>query len=365
MQLCNYFKPFIVEGNGLIADTMKSLIYHELPSVFEYIDFDDDYPFMEPLLFAYFNREGLEFDLTKLMAGYSKTGLIDHVNIPEGCTEYLPNKGYFARSLEGQLQKVSPILHLDEHLSVIRYQHDLIRNNFRDNNDKIAEVEIENTTSFHFSSCQAALRTIQNQLSDLYEEMIKTNRNIILFSNPEVYCFSTLQTHGAAYLSTIPENGRGFFLEELIHQCAHNTFNAVLFDKQKFFKIDVEKANMGDFLGNSLEKRTIFSAFHGLFTVAKRYEAFYILYKEGVFVAEERHEFLGRFADLEKRFKTGLERLPLGEVFTPEGINFFEQLYSVCEYVITHTQELKGVFQLHNQPPEFSYQHFLQLNPLP
>ena len=129
------------------------------------------------------------------------------------------------------------------------------------------------------------------------------------------------------------------------------------------FKVNIEKEILGNYINRSNEKRTIYSAIHGLFTVAKRYEAFYFLYRINIFNKRQKHEFMGRIADLKKRFRTGLEMLPFSSIFTEKGMYLYETLDNNCFEYSLKLSHLDNIFDLSNQPQEFSYKLFEQLNP--
>ncbi|AQG79779.1 hypothetical protein [Spirosoma montaniterrae] len=138
----------------------------------------------------------------------------------------------------------------------------------------------------------------------------------------------------------------------------------ILFKREKFFISDPEQTILGDLIGRPLEQRTVLSAVHGLYTVAKRYEAFRLLKELNVFEGLQKHEFLGRLADLEKRYHTGLELMNLHNIFTPKGIEVYTLIDQICGQEIERVRDLKGVFELSNQPDEFSYEHFQRVNPI-
>lgn len=72
---------------------------------------------------------------------------------------------------------------------------------------------------------------------------------------------------------------------------------------------------------------------------------------------------MGRLANLKKRFHTGLELLNLDEVYTERGKQVYEILDHKCVNIISKLHHIEGMFDLSNQPAEFSYAHFLAANP--
>jgi hypothetical protein len=366
MILSNQFKPLIDEGISSMADNMKTICFHEFPDVFENIEFDNDRAFLDPLLFAYFNSTK-DIGIENILSGYYKKPFNHKLAFESQNRDeviYLPNIGYFyaPSTFTNLLSPNEKPLFLSNGIEVYRHSHQLWKNKFKVNNE-VATVEVSNCTKNHFKNLQKAFYVIEKNLPELHAELLIANRSIILFHNPSVLCFVSLEIHGASFLSTIPDNNEIFFLEEIIHQCSHNTFNSILFNRERFFKIDPEKTLLGELNGNVHERRTLYSAFHGLFTVAKRYEAFYNLYKNNVFEGRNRHEFLGRFADIKKRFRTGIELVDHKEVFTDQGLEVYETLDSFISSTLPHVRELDEMFDLSNQPSEFSYSKFCEFNP--
>jgi HEXXH motif-containing protein len=393
--LCEQFRQEVIDGMGAIADTMKALLYQQAPELFKCLDFERDDIFLEPLLFAYFNHADRDqcATLPQLLFGYldkaSRPACIPVVSADNGVV-YLPQIGYFKTGVRhAQLDLVyengvirlehagehvphtfeSRLLVADGKLEVYRYNHPLFIQDYVPYDPWLkdlppVEVEVEDTVKRHLPSLEKALAILKRYCPPVYEEILATNRSVTLFHNPAVYCFVTLSIHGAIFLTTIPENDEVFFLEELIHQCSHNTFNAVLFDKEPYFTIDVEREMLGVHLNKRNETRTIYSALHGLYTVVKRYECFDVLYHEDIFSGRQKHEFLGRIGDIKKRLHTGLDGLDSDRVYTPKGVEMYRRMQRTGDDVAQRLSALDGVFDFSNQPYEFSYAKFAELNPL-
>jgi len=392
--LCQYFHQDVMNGMGAIADTMKSLLYSQAPDLFTVLDFDRDEIFLEPLLFAYFNHPNPDqcATLPQLVLGYLNSAVrpvsIPVVSAGDGAI-YLPQIGYFKTALpHARLDLVcdNGVFHLEHHgenvaytfeerlivagglLEVYRYNHPLFAPYYIPSDREINDlppvaVDVEGAVKRHISHLERALAILKQYSPALYEEILATNRRITLFHNPAVNCFVTLAVHGAIFLATIPDNDEVFFVEELIHQCSHNAFNAILFDKASYFKIDVEHELLGEHLHRPSETRTLYSAIHGLYTVTKRYEVFEVLYRENIFQGQQKHEFLGRIGDLKQRLHTGLDDLNFDQVYTPKGLEMFQLLRQTGDEKAKHLQDVDGVFDFSNQPAEFSYAKFAELNP--
>lgn len=392
MILCEALNDQIKEGINQMADFMKALVYNEAPDIFEQIDFDNDKAFLEPFLFTYFNNQDKKYPLESILNGYLKEKSETPLQVlpnKEGIA-YIPQIGYFKPVKENKVNPNVPDelpLLLSNGIELLTHQHSLVEERFEVNViivnqpintltkeqieefgkavDGVTEVEITQTTKYHYNHLQKAFDIIEEHLSALHEEILLSNRRIVLFHNRTVLCFVTIQVHGTSFITTIPENDEIFFIEEIIHQCSHNTFNSLFFNKDDYFKIDVENTILGTLIGKEdREIRTVYSVLHGLCTVAKRFEAFHILYKKNIFSGKQKHEFLGRFADLRKRSKLGLELLNHSSVFTAKGLEIYNLLDQTCTDICNATKELEGIFNFSNQPSEFSYKKFCELNPL-
>jgi hypothetical protein len=261
------------------------------------------------------------------------------------------------------------LLVADGRLEVYRYNHPLFAPYYVPYDRYVkdlppTEVNVDNVVKHHLPALQRAIAILKQYCAPFFDEILATNRSITLFHNPAVNCFVTMSAHGAVFLATIPENDEVFFVEELMHQCSHNAFNAILFDKAGYFKIDVEHEILGDYLNKKNETRTLYSAIHGLYTVVKRYEGFDTLYTEDIFSGRQKHEFLGRIGDLKKRLHTGLDGLDCDKVYTPKGIEMYQLLRQTGDNMAQHLQALDDLFDFSNQPEEFSYAKFAEINPL-
>jgi hypothetical protein len=392
--LCKHLHQDVINGMGAIADTMKALVYNQAPELFAVLDFERDDIFLEPLLFAYFNHANRDqcATLPQLLFGYldscARPDHIPVVSAGDGII-YMPQIGYFKTAIanarldlvydngvfrfEHAGQTVAytfeeRLMVADGQLEVYRHNHPLFAPYYIPYNRWVKDlpavaVDVETAVKRHLPRLERAFAILKQYCLPFYDEMLATNRSVTLFHHSAVNCFVTLAIHGAIFLTTIRDNDEVFFVEELMHQCSHNAFNAVLFDKASYFKIDVEHEILGEHLNKKNETRSLYSAIHGLYTVVKRYEGFAVLYTEDIFRGRQKHEFLGRIGDLKKRLHTGLDDLDFDKVYTPKGFEMFQLLRQTGDEMAKRFQGLDGVFDFSNQPDEFSYAKFAELNP--
>lgn len=188
-------------------------------------------------------------------------------------------------------------------------------------------------------------------------------KKIYLHDNPKIINFTTVENLGMLYFYVIGKNNLIYFIEELIHQGAHNYLYYVVHNRKDYFKIDVDNLIMRDLTKKEWDYRNIYGAFHGLYTVTQRVVYFDKLLTKNVFSGKEKHELLGRLADQFTRFRTGLELLDFKEVYTDKGIAFYNELDTKCVSVLKKYIKLKDEFDLSNRDLDFRYDYFCKLNP--
>jgi hypothetical protein len=119
---------------------------------------------------------------------------------------------------------------------------------------------------------------------------------------------------------------------------------------------------MKDLTKQSWDYRNFYGAFHGLYTVTRRVECFDILLSKNVFSGREKHELLGRMADMFPRFQTGLELLNLDEVYTAKGKGFYLELTEKCKTILEKYKKLQFEFDFSHQDLDFRYEDFCKIN---
>jgi hypothetical protein len=381
-------------GQSIYADNIKLLIYHDNQSLFDLLEFDDDTIFLEPLLFAYFNQKSTcNFPIEQILFGYiSPFRRPDKIRIVFNIdgVAYLPKIGYF--KIENSITEAIlynktngfEIKNVDEIISytfyeiltidngnfeILRFGIPLLDDYFEryvedslTNEKEKVSVSIFESGYLFLPYIEKSIEIIKKNLPDYYEKFKLTNRRIVIFYNPDVLSFVTKQIHGFIFLTTSQSNDEVFFVEELIHQGSHNILNSILYDNFVLFKINPEIHTLGSYIGNPLENRSILSTFHGLYTVAKRVEYFPVLLQKKIFKGKQLHEFQGRFCDQYRRFRTGFEQVDLNELFTESGESFYQEIDSMCFRILKKFEDTIYIFNMSNQPNEFSYEHFCILN---
>ncbi|MDO6491221.1 MULTISPECIES: hypothetical protein [unclassified Cellulophaga] len=349
-----------------IINTIKLLIYKEDKSILDKINFNNDDIFIEPLLFSYFNLKTNKnvAILAEIIQGYhtkeEKYKLRHSYNRNE--VAYIPKVGYFKYFKDtlyepilkkGDFEIVKEI-HLVQESYFVEFYKGSILNSTPIHNSVWKE---------HYKEVFYAIDIIRKYLPKYYKKLVFANKKIYLHDNPKILNFTSIETLGMLYFYVIGKNNIIYFIEELIHQGSHNYLYYVVHNRKDYFKIDVENILMSDYTKKEWDYRTIYGAFHGLFTVTERVECFDILLSRNIFSGKEKHELLGRLADQFLRFRTGLELLKLNEVFTEKGVNFYNSLDEKCAFILHKYSKLKSEFDLSNRDLDFRYDDFCILNP--
>lgn len=360
----------LILAKDSFAEIFKILLYKENPAFFDTLDINNDDSFLEPLLIAYFNVKKkkeihpklLHDILQKTKSKRSERPLMYSENA-EGIA-YIPNRGYYKN---GNEKPFDSILKIDV-FEILKYCHPVLEPYFMETyKGRILDSNPRHTTKWQdgMGDLTIAIEIIKDHLPEFYKKLCFANRKIYLHDNPKILNFTTKETLGMLYFYVMDCDNTLYFIEELIHQGSHNFFYYLLLNKNEFFKIDVEfEAFMRDFTPQKKDHRSIYGAFHGLYTVYNRLECFDRLLSEAVFKNEQKHELLGRLTDQFRRFHTGLQLLDLDTVFTQKGVELYQELDSKCELLLKKYQNLKNIFDLSHRDLDFRYSEFCVLNPI-
>jgi hypothetical protein len=139
-------------------------------------------------------------------------------------------------------------------------------------------------------------------------------------------------------------------------------FNALTLAKERFLATDPD-TRLGVPHGNDHESRTVYSAFHGMFTYVTIGQALAALLERRVFDARRAHEAVGRLGLVLRKFKYDLALLDHAEFWTPLGRRCWRQFESIFAGLQARYAPLTQGFDYSNQPYVFDYHLFAKLNP--
>jgi hypothetical protein len=357
----------ILQNKDIIINTIKILIYKNFPEVIKKINFEDEKLFLEPLLFSFFNSKKetpySKETLKEILIGYflKKEQIFIENSYNNKEIAYIPKIGYFKKGenkpydtvlIEDDFEILKELHPTQEKYFVEFYKGHIVNKN----------PDYNSVWKSYYPKLVEAIKIIKNHLPDFYKELIFSNKKIYLHDNSKILNFTSVETLGMLYFYVIGNNNLIYFIEELIHQGSHNYLYYVVHNRKDYFKIDVDNLIMRDFTKQQWDYRSIYGAFHGLFTVSQRLDCFDKLLNQDVFSGKEKHELLGRLSDQFTRFRTGLELLKLNKVFTKKGVLFYKELDAKCESILKKYERLKGQFDLSNRDLDFRYDDFCKLN---
>lgn len=355
-----------MKNNFLIIEIIKILIYKEESALLEKVDFNNDSVFLNPLLFAYFNNKKNEcFSknmLSEILQGFflKKEPLKLKYSYNNKGISYVPNVGYFKND-----KQFDDILNIED-FEILKEIHPVLEKYFVEFykghilNPKPEHNSVWQKNYFEF---EKAVLIIKKYLPEFYKDLSFANKKVYLHDNPKILNFTSIETLGMLYFYVISKESLIYFIEELIHQGSHNFLYYVTHERIEYFKIDVDTIMLRDFTKEDWDYRTVYGAFHGLYTVTRRLDCFDILLSMNVFSGKQKHELLGRLADQFTRFRTGLELLNLDEVYTEKGKAFYEELDKKGSSVLIKYEKLRNEFDLSNRDLDFRYTDFCELNP--
>jgi hypothetical protein len=387
-----FFLKEFENGQAQFCDSIKALLFKSNENIFDLLDFGNDEIYLEPMLFAYFNSKNPLESLDQIIFGYvnnEKRPVQIKVYSNEDGIVYLPKIGYFYSNLKktyldlryNHLNNLielfnginpvnyafSPIETLTQipHIEICLHSNSLLSKYFIEwaGFKDFESLKIKDTAIDQKRLIETSFEILKRSSFDDYGMLTRSTRKIYLFRNPEIRCFVTRAVHGAIFLN-VPENSNEtFYLEELIHQCSHNVFNAITADIKEYFKVD-PSSSLSNFIRRDGEKRSLYDAFHGHYTVCKGIEYLSKCLNNVGFVGDKLYELIGRIAIKEKRFRIGLNLVDFNQVFTQKGATTYGLLDNACERVISSHPFIFNKYNFSNQKAVFDYSRFKDVNPI-
>lgn len=354
------FESYIESGQQNLIDTIKKSLYLIDNEIFDTLDFYKDELYQEPLLYAFMSGDKSQFPLKQILfKNYfeNEQPIEFELKTDADGTIYLPDYGYLNTELPSQYlkaRKASGGIELSKNEESITFSKNGIRysqvhpqiefTNYIDllsrrffvnwanfSAEQAAALLSENSQRVgdeHYEKLDRALNLIE-QISPWDHKMIgKLLKRIVLFNEPELRCFATVQAHGCIYINADKDATVPYFAEEIIHQYSHVVFNAVLQNPSQFFKMD-QNTKFSEITGDD-DNRTLFGTFHGMYTTSKIVEFFLTSLERadlGEILTElEIKEITGRLALNKKRLNPKISQTTLMQLFTPLGTELYNHL---------------------------------------
>ncbi|WP_435255354.1 hypothetical protein [Tenacibaculum sp. A30] len=360
-----------------LADLMKTYALSQNKKIFNVIKFENDEAFLEPLLISHFfatkfKRKTLPLD--SLLFGYfstCKNEIPSNLSFNKDNIAFVPKIGYYEKILDKNKKldylAFKPQIKIkNSNIEIYRSIPQLLEFQFNNTSDNDQECFspnfIEKLIKDKKSEIDKSLQIIKIIMPRYYSQIISVAKGVILFKSNKLVSFASRISPGIAYLNIQKEDKLIFFIVEMIHQFGHNIFYRILNSQKTFFKIHPDTL-LRSLNNNQKEKRTLYSAFHGLFTTTKVATGLELmLNNSSLFNKEEAKEIIGRFADNKRRFRTGLEKMDLNEVFTPLGVKLYKMLDKECENIYKRNKHITDNLIVESQPFVYDHNLFLKEN---
>ncbi|GCC52872.1 hypothetical protein SanaruYs_31110 [Chryseotalea sanaruensis] len=390
MKLLNFEidKNLVFNNQAELADTIRVLFYKQNPLLFDKLAYDNDLAFLEPTLFYFFLAESK--NLTTSTLEQSVFGYIEPSLRPkefEARSDQfgfinLPNIGYLHSEPSQQVKIVwdfnSKELRIKDQISKLttdsfingtsirlcKHHSFLISQLSLDGEMVRFNESADHTLTRHLNHIENAFVMMKKISPEFTELLINTVREISIMSSPNIYSMAAISYHGTAFINTEGlAHDEVFFIDDLAHQCGHVVFNALTLQTTEYLKVPKETF-LREFISEKREGRTIYGAFHGLFT----YTTILFFLDKALsgfqFDVKQRHEIIGRIGFYTKKFGSDLKSLDNDQIFTSEGLKFIKKFKDGYDYINDKYNDKLILMNFEGSPYVFSYDFFNQLNPI-
>lgn len=383
-------------GKEQLIENIKILLYKEKEDVFEFLDFENDSIYQEPLFFAYF-KEKRKKQLDPIIFGFINSEICkkDICTLSdENGRIYIPNIGWLIckqKNTKFNLSELIKEAHIKEssfalepllfiegtNIEILKYPVELLKQFYYDEHLNSIEVEIEKITKRHIKNVTTAFNLIKKYAPEHFDLIESVTKKIVIFNVDTNLrnSFATLSAHGIAFFNAYQEDyNEIFFVDDIAHQTGHIIFNALIYDIDKFLKVKpstVVQEIKNDF-GIVIETRDIHVLFHALYTYYTTFICLDVMLDSREFTNEKLHELHGRmkfylgkclldFIVIDNPINnySGAEKL-----FTDEGLEIYSLIKNKYFEMSNKWFPVVEKYKLNNQLYNFSYSLFKDLNPL-
>lgn len=390
----NNFKLYLEEALSEMINTIKILLYKTDPEIFDYIDFENDTIYCEPLLYAFFNnRMKLDYNINQILCGFQNDSKkYTQIKTDDKCRVYIPNIGWFITNKPNELldydnkkQELNisfllekPMFLINSNIEMLPYSIPLLKQCFYDTEKNILEVEIENISKKHLENVSKAYNLIKEYIPTQYELIEKYAPKFTVF-NIDTYLrnsFADITAHGIAFYNAYQEDyDEVFFIDDIAHQTGHVIFNTLLFKPELYFKINKNTTLENIFMPDKetiVEKRDLFVIFHALYTYYTSLTCLDACLSNNVFNQRQTHEAKGRISfyiakcynDIKLIDDPITSDVKANEYFTERGLEIYVEIKKLWNKMYQKWYSEVGKYDMKNQPYNFTYSKFLELNPL-
>ena len=209
---------------------------------------------------------------------------------------------------------------------------------------------------------EQAWSLIQSAQPGLFRLLESTVQHVLLFRSARLNSFASLSLHGLVGLNIEHGSSLTFFVDDLCHQGGHVIFNALTSNTARYLNVDAE-APLCLCVDAPDDPRTVYSAFHGLYTYTCILGTLAELYGGGQLTPLHRSVALARVLFYLDKFALDLSLLSDPALFTADGRALYDTLCTGQRILAKQFSSAVGSIDLAGQPYVFSESVLLARNP--
>ena len=266
-------------------------------------------------------------------------------------------------------------------IELLKYPIPLLKQFYYNTEQHQVEVEIEEISQKHRKNLNLAWSILKKYVPFHYD-IIKMATNRVVVFNVDTYLrnsFATLSAQGIAFFNAYQDTyNEVFFVDDIAHQTGHIIFNALIYDVEKFLLVKPETIIENIIVENNLvETRDIHVIFHALYTYYTTFICLNECLKNDIFKDDKKHEALGRmkfytekcYRDMSLIESPSIERnktntlYMMEDLFTSDGLIIYNEIKQTLKSMIDKWYDEVCNFDMSNQPYNFTYSKFTELNP--
>ncbi|WP_430429566.1 hypothetical protein [Maribacter litoralis] len=382
-----------------LFNQIRLLLFKKNPKIFELIDFDNQEIYKEPLLYAFFTSQNDDSILDQILVAYKKNkNQVARVITDEKGRLYFPNIGWFVTKL-----KKTPMIFYKESfclkneqnqeniefqfeglsyingtkIELLKYPISLLKQFYFNVEGKEINVEITEITKAHYQNVTKAYNILKKYVPDQFDLIEKYAGKCVIF-NVDTYqrnSFAHISAQGIGFYNAYQKDyNEVFFVDDIAHQTGHVILNTITYNSEFFFKVDkntiIDKIQQPD--GTVVENRDLLIVFHALYTYYTSFICLNACLINNVFLKQKKHEVLGRMAFYINKcyFDLLLIDNPLNSeinakrYMTENGLEVLRVIKNKWFEMSEKWSPITQDFNMTNQPYNFTYSKFAELNPL-
>lgn len=357
-----------------IENTIKTLLFQKTPDLVKELDFENSKCFSEPLLFILLQQSLIDKNkVSQYLQGFKfkqKPIVVDTLLNRENIA-YLPNLGYYS-SKPSKIHEIQFLQNSNIEL-LINKNDDLLKvfNISASENERQNLVEISKQLILKYRrALENSISILKNCCTEHFSLIEKCCKKIVLFkTDPQnTNSFATINAHGIAFFNVYQDDyDEVFFIDDIAHQTGHIILNTLLFNREKYFKVDVNQS-VAEIIKDPKEYRDIFTLYHALYTYYTSINCLQNAIEENLLSPKQEKEALGRIGFYLLKYKSDINKIEkIAESFGGSKNVFKDQNLMLYDKILKYyysldSKEKYDSYNFSNQPYNYTHKNFLEVN---